>query len=398
MASLHGSSRPGEAAMEWATVRFQPRRASTTWLTAAFAFQWILDSITIMKPEKSLEELYVAAQSAAVVEVADQGLASLARLVKTGAIDVSPKFQRRDRWNTEKQSRLIESFFMNVPVPPIYLAEDGSKIGSYAVIDGKQRLTAVDAFLSGGLRLRGLEKVLELNGLTFEELPVGIQSALEMKSMRVTTLLRQSADDLKHEVFLRLNTGGEVLNSQEIRNVAFGGPMNDLVYELSENVFLRQQFKARPGTPIYQKMLDAEYVVRYLALSARWKSFTGDIRAELDDFMARERFADSNRIEEFRQRFNGAISAAEQIWAESAFKRPGRDQALGGVYDAVMVALTEVSGRQRTKVIQQAQRSRQVVAELFDQPEFDEATRQATNTPSRLKYRIKQVISALEQV
>ncbi|MGI8393450.1 DUF262 domain-containing protein [Leucobacter sp. W1038] len=347
---------------------------------------------------ESLEQQYLAAQRSAVIEVADQGLASLARLVQTGAIDVSPKFQRRDRWNADKQSRLIESFFLNIPIPPIYLAEDESRIGSYSVIDGKQRLTSVGAFLSDTLQLRKLERMPALNGLKFSDLPEGLQRAVEMKSMRVTTLLRQSADDLKHEVFLRLNTGGEVLNAQEIRNVAYGGPLNDLVYSLAENEFLRAQFKAYPSTPSYRKMLDAEYVVRFLAFSEGWRSFSGDIRAALDSFMQKERFADPNRLEQFRQRFVVAIETSEAIWSRDAFKWPGRDQSLAGLFDAVMIALAELPDKQIEIIKVNAQETRSQLGSLFQNPEFDEATRQGTNTPARLRYRVEQVIQALKRV
>ena len=89
-----------------------------------------------------------------------------------------------------------------------------------------------------------------LNGLKYSDLPDGVRVPLGMKSLRVTTLLRQSEEDLKHEVFLRLNTGGEILNAQEIRNVAYRGPLNDLIYGLAENTFLRQQFKVKPRVPL----------------------------------------------------------------------------------------------------------------------------------------------------
>lgn len=194
------------------------------------------------------------AQEAAVLEIADQGLFTLANLVESGAIDVAPQFQRRDRWDAERQSLLIESFLTNIPVPPVYLAEDSASIGSYAVIDGKQRLTAIASFFEDRLMLRGLTRLTDLNGRRFATLPEPIRVSLGMKNLRITTLLRQSSEDLKHEVFLRLNTGGEVLNAQEIRNVAYRGPLNNLVYELAENDFLRTQFKVTPPqSPAYRQ-------------------------------------------------------------------------------------------------------------------------------------------------
>ena len=86
-----------------------------------------------------------------VTSVVDYNLGALSQLVADGTINLSPKYQRRFRWDTERQSRLIESFLMNVPVPPILLNEDG--YGQYSVIDGKQRLTAIVDFFSGKLEL-----------------------------------------------------------------------------------------------------------------------------------------------------------------------------------------------------------------------------------------------------
>ncbi len=144
------------------------------------------------------------------------------------------------------------------------------------MIDGKQRLTSISTFFADRLALRGLERLSGLNGRRYSELPDGIRVPLGMKSLRVTTLLRQSQEELKHEVFLRLNTGGEILNPQEIRNVAYRGPLNDLVYQLAENHFLRGQFKIiPPSSPPYRQMTDAEYVVRFFALSSGWKTFRG---------------------------------------------------------------------------------------------------------------------------
>jgi hypothetical protein len=72
-----------------------------------------------------------------VTSVVDYNLGTLSQLSTDGTIDLSPKYQRRFRWDKERQSLLIESFLMNVPVPPIFLNED--KYGQYSVIDGKQR-------------------------------------------------------------------------------------------------------------------------------------------------------------------------------------------------------------------------------------------------------------------
>jgi len=352
-----------------------------------------------MASAAELESVYLAAQRAAVLEIADQGLISVAQLVQAGAIDVAPKFQRRDRWTPDKQSSLIESFLVNIPVPPVYLAEDEGRIGRYAVIDGKQRLTAIAAFFTDKLVLRNLTRLPMLNGIRYSTMPEGVRSSLGMKNLRVTTLLRQSDEGLKHEVFLRLNTGGDVLNAQEIRNVAYRGPLNELVYELAENEFLRAQFKVvPPSSPAYRTMTDAEFVVRFFALVDRWKEFSGDIRLTLDAYMADNRTPSPSEIQRLRRMFEGAMSVAEAVWGSDAFKWPGRDQALAGLFDAQMIAIAELGASRPRELIAQAAAIRASTDALFDEPEFEEAVRRATNTPSRLRYRVERLRAAIVSV
>lgn len=340
---------------------------------------------------------FVKAQDAAILEVADQGLLTLANLISSGAIDVSPNFQRRDRWNPDKQSKLIESFLSNIPVPPIYLSEDSEVLGSYAIIDGKQRLTSVAAFFSDRLVLRGLVRLPILNGLSYSELPVGIRNPLGMKSLRVTTLLRQSDPGLKHEVFLRLNTGGEVLNAQEIRNVAYRGPLNDLIYQLADDRFLRQQLKVNPpASPAFRQMVDAEYVLRFLTLAQTWEEFRGDLRGSFDDFMNKHRFPSKRELEQYRHGFDSCITAAEAIWQDWAFKRPGRDQVLAGLYDAQMVALSGLSRSAIEVLIRRRDAVVRATNSLFEGTRFDEAVRLGTNTPARLRDRVRAMRTALE--
>ncbi|WP_291037554.1 DUF262 domain-containing protein [Herbiconiux sp.] len=347
--------------------------------------------------QENLERDFLAAQKAAVVEIADQGLISLAQLVQSGAIDVSPKFQRRDRWTADRQSLLIESFLVNIPVPPVYLAEDEARIGRYAVIDGKQRLTAIDAFFADRLVLRNLSRLEGLNGLRYSDLPTGIRNSLGMKNLRVTTLLRQSDEVLKHEVFLRLNTGGEVLNAQEIRNVAYRGPLNDLIYRLAENSFLRQQLKVvPPSSPAYRRMADAEFVLRFFALASGWRTFSGDIRQSLDLFMLEQRDAGETSLRRLSRLFETSVEVAEAVWGADAFKWPGRDQALAGLFDAQMVAIAELGPERSRALIAKADLVRIHTEVLFEDVVFEEAVRQATNTPARLRTRIDLQKFALE--
>jgi hypothetical protein len=239
----------------------------------------------VSKDNTKIEERFSSSQSALVLQQSDLSLKSISEMVESGAIDISPKYQRRERWDQDKESDLIESFLLNIPVPPIYLAED--EYGTYSVIDGKQRVTAINKFLKGDLALRNLKKFIELEGYVFDELPAPLANALKIRPyLRVVTLLRQSDSDLKHEVFLRLNKAGVALNSQEIRNVAYRGEFNDMLFLMSDNQYLAVQLKATHTSKVYREMIDVQYVLRFFTVRQFWQNFPGNMDVAMDSFMA----------------------------------------------------------------------------------------------------------------
>lgn len=345
--------------------------------------------------QSAASKRFKEAQDRLVTQTADLPLQTLAQMVEDGAIDLQPSFQRRERWSPEKQSALIESFILNVPVPPVYLSED--EYGQYTAIDGKQRLRAIADFMHGRLALKYLETFSELEGARFADLPTDIQNTLKIRPfLRVITLLKQSDPNLKFEVFLRLNRGGESLTPQEIRNVAFRGPLNDLIYSLAKNQILRKQLKiSGTKSSAYKAMLDAEYVLRFLAL--RWTEgrFSGSFVHTMDLFMAANSDSSSQEIDRFKRSFEQAINRCNALWGKNAFRRPDgegwRDQALAGLYDAEMLAASRISENQFKALSTNKPAVLRETKKLFDSDDFDLAVRQGTNTPSRLTLRIDRV-------
>ena len=136
-----------------------------------------------------IERRFEKSQNDLVLQASDFSLQGLKEMVDNNVIDLSPQYQRRERWEGSRQSELIESFLLNVPVPPIYLAEE--EYGIYSIIDGKQRITAVSDYLNNTYVLQGLQKFVELNGARFRDLPKTLQSALRIRPyIRVITLLK----------------------------------------------------------------------------------------------------------------------------------------------------------------------------------------------------------------
>ncbi|SUB91737.1 DUF262 domain-containing protein [Photobacterium damselae] len=340
------------------------------------------------------------AQSGLVTQQSDFSLSAVVDMIEYNAIDIDPHYQRRDRWKPEKQSALIESFLMNVPVPPIYFSEDD--YGSYSVIDGKQRLTAIKDFLLGNFALKSLDRFPVLNGYYFKDLPPPIQNALSVRPyIRVITLLQQSDPSLKYEVFLRLNTGGEKLRQQEIRNVAYEGPLNTLLYKLSDSAFLKQQLKIKSASSTaYRNMDDLEMVLRFFAISENWEYFGYKLAKGLDLYMANNRFAETEPLE---GKFNRALAACEEIFGERAFQKPlesgWREQFIAPLYDAQMTAIAQLT----TEEIDNLKSNKEELISSFrnlylEDKEFAKSVNQATSDSSAINTRVSKLISLFRGV
>ena len=159
---------------------------------------------------------------------------------------LDPEYQRRHRWSVERKSRLIESFLMNVPVPPVFLYE--RELARFEVMDGRQRLTALSEFYEDKFALEGLQYWSDLDGRKYSQLPSKIRDGIDRRYISSIILLQETAPTpeqaavLKKLVFERLNSGGVELTGQETRNAIYNGPLNKLCLSISENEYFRKMW------------------------------------------------------------------------------------------------------------------------------------------------------------
>jgi hypothetical protein len=353
---------------------------------------------------KDIIEKFLEAQNRLVFQSSDLSLESIANMVEAEAINIKPKYQRRERWDRTKQSALIESFLLNIPVPPIFLAED--EYGKYSVIDGKQRITSIYNFISLGQPLQNLEKFSEIETLRFNDLPTQLNNALRIRPyVRVITLLKQSDPSLKLEVFNRLNTGGDRLLPQEIRNAAYGGCYNDLLVELSEHPFLRKQFnleteKSRESSKLYREMLDVEYVLRFFTLRDTWSSFSGNMRVAMDRYMQKNHLINSVDLEPFKSIFTNTMEVCESIWGDKAFERPdGRKEIIQGIFDVQTVSLSFFVKDNKQRLLDKRREIKEAFEEKYAMDkEFENSIRQFTSNIKQVNYRISTMNNLIAEV
>lgn len=352
-----------------------------------------------MGDDKAIIDRFNWGQDSLVTQSADLSLKSVADMIRDEVIDISPKYQRRDRWDQIKQAGLIESFLLNIPVPPIYLAETAK--GDYSVIDGKQRLTAIFHFIHKKLTLTGLERFVELEGYQFDSLPSTLQGPLKVRPyLRVVTLLQQSDSELKHEVFLRLNKSGVRLNSQEIRNVAYRGLFNDMLMSVAENKYFRKQLNVSPKSRVYTEMLDVQFALRAFTIANKWKEFPGNMDKAMDDFMEEHYQLPSSGVEKARKNFLESLELCEEIWGDSGFYKPGgTKKALQGYFDIHLVPLMLLSKPQRLKLGKKTLEIRRAVnRELNDNDSYVDSISSFTSNPERVRTRIGQTLSILKNI
>lgn len=223
------------------------------------------------EPQIPLEQKYREQMRQIISQKIELPISTLPGMIEK-QINLSPDFQRRDRWTVEKQSRFIESIIMNVPIPPVFLGEDD--YGNYVVLDGRQRLTAVNDFLKNVYKLKNLEVWQELNGLRFVDLEKKrLDRAITRRFVPAVVILKESSPEVKYDVFDRLNTGGVVANEMEIRNAIYQGEFNRLIQKASDDRRFRELWgiptddTKREANHLYRTMRDVELVLRFFALA-----------------------------------------------------------------------------------------------------------------------------------
>ncbi|KKG14124.1 hypothetical protein EO98_09100 [Methanosarcina sp. 2.H.T.1A.6] len=343
-------------------------------------------------------------QKRLVSQKMDLYIPSLKDMINNGVIDLDPTFQRRDRWSIAQQSRLIESLIMAVPIPPVFLAEE--EYNSYSVMDGKQRLTAIYMYLTDQFALTGLEFWQELNKKKFSELNKTVRSGIDRRYISAVVLLNESDLEIKFDVFERINTGGQNLTSQEVRNCMYRGRFNDLLIELSEN----ENFKKCLGLPddlnklkkikIYQRMDDIQLVLRFFLFQNYEINITGNLKTSMNDYM-KERKTDSVEHKElavYRTLFTETIDKVYKVYGNIAFRKWDLSKNDWGtisapLYDAVMYNFSKVSP---DSIIGNEERITNGTKLLFEDNEFVESIRKGTNGLEANKIRIQKFMEMLK--
>lgn len=316
----------------------------------------------------------------------DISVQQLLAMIGEGQIDIAPEYQRHFRWKEDRQSLLIESIFLGIPVPSLFMATN--KDSTWEVVDGVQRISTLIHFagdekvrrligIKKPLNIEALEKLPSLNDITFQNLPKNLQVQFLLRPIKVVTLSDKSDTIVRFDLFERLNTGGIRLSDQEIRACVFRGPFSDFLAELAELEEFRTAVRLPPARR--EDRTEEECVLRFFAYLHGYKIFEHSVIDFLNNYM---KTAGGNfDYENGRKLFNATFRGLNQLFPLGISRR-GRKSTPMNLFEAVSVGAA-------LAIQQHGRLSRNRNVDWIESPELLKLTTGATNTRPMVSGRIE---------
>jgi hypothetical protein len=326
-------------------------------------------------------------------------LDNIIKRLKENEIDLSPDFQRSGNlWNEQKQSLLIESILIRIPLSAFYF--DGSNDDRWLVVDGLQRLSAIKNFVvEKTLRLTGLEFIEQFRNKSFDELPGIFRRQIEEAEIVAYIINSGTPEDVKFNIFKRINTGGLVLNPQEIRNALNQGIPADFIADLANSNAFKQAARLSSD-----RMLDREFITRFVTF---YLYDPADYKPDLDAFMwkaMRElKNIPPNRLQTIKENFESAMYLAKDIFGQRAFRKIldktdkktyPVNKALFEVWSVLLAKLTDTE-RQKIKS-KKEEVFDDYVRLINDDSSFFAAITSQTDNKNKILYRFSRIDALLK--
>ena len=298
---------------------------------------------------------------------------------------MDPDFQRDFIWPEDKQSKLIESVIMRIPLPVFYLAEDDT--GRMVVVDGLQRLSTFHRFVKDELSLN-LPKREEFHGKRFSDLSSRLQNRVEDCNLIVYIIDSKAPERVRLDIFERVN-GGVPLTRQQMRNSLFMGKATRFLKEESRTeIFL----DATGGSLDAKKMRDREFVNRFCAFQVL---DVDEYRGDMDEFLAgclrkMNKMADGD-LSSLSGEFRRGLANNFMLFDRHAFRKHVPERGRRGVLNASFwdVMSTGLSQYTEKQVGKKAGPLRESVYQLLDDGEFNISITYGPNDPRKVRYRFR---------
>jgi hypothetical protein len=333
---------------------------------------------------KSIDTLFIRNETRSVFEIV--------RRIKNKIILTSPEFQRELVWSETEKSKLIESCLMRIPLPVIYMAENDD--GDVIVVDGKQRLSTFFSFIENEFKITGLEKNKELNNKYFRDLKGNLQNRIEDTQLIIYTLDSRIEDEIKLDIFERVNSGKPV-SKQEMRNCLYVGEATSLIKSMIENdlfsAMLGKHFennikRYKERRTVSEPMLDRLYANRFIAFQINgFESYYEDNM--MDSFLAdglKKINRNPSASYEVLASFDRSMENCHLVFGTGAFRKiiGTKTKAINvGIFDVISFVYSKMHIRNQADV----QKCKNIFISLLENEKFNKSISSATNTAYNIR-------------
>jgi hypothetical protein len=340
------------------------------------------------------------------IETKTPSLDTLIKRIKNKTVQLNTEsyFQRKDDlWDIVKQSRLIESILIQFPLPAFFFDATND---DWLVVDGLQRLSSIRNFCvekddKKRLKLTNLEFLTQFNGKTWDDLPGNLQTRIEESQVVIYKIMPGTPTDVKFNIFKRINTGGLILEPQEIRHALFQGKPATFIADLAKTPEFLQATRNKIPT---HRMLDRDFANRFLSFYLLGYE---NYQTDLDTYMSKAMASINNKSDEEIQRivddFKASMGLSWKIFEKEAFRKvyheydrlPPINKAL---FDAIATQFALISDYER----QQLEREGMIFKDLLknklnEDPAFFISITSSTGDKSRVVKRHETIKELIQQ-
>ena len=294
-----------------------------------------------------------------------------------------PDYQRDFSWDEKRQSKFIESIIIGLPIPYIFVADVKDKDGRLEIVDGSQRVRTLAAFMKNELKLVNLKKLTELNGFQYSDLPLSRQRRFNRRTLRMIELTEKANEEVRRDLFERINTGSLELEAMEKRRGIQPGPFTDFLSECARIPLFKI---LAPLTKVSENKRDREeLVLRFFAYLNKHKEFTNRVSDFLDIYLeeTQKKFNDKCG-KEMRKEFELVLNFVQEYFPYG-FKKDLKDTKTPRVrFEAIAIGVALALRKNNRLVPDKAS-----IEVWLNSPEFKKhTTSDASNSRPKLIGRI----------
>ena len=242
------------------------------------------------------------------------------RRIGQGQFIMDPDFQRDFIWPVDKQSKLIESVIMRIPLPVFYIAENED--GRMVVVDGLQRLSTFRNFVDDGLRLR-LPDHPDLNGKQFTDLESRFKNRIEDCNLTLYVIDSKAPERARLDIFDRVNSGVP-LSRQQMRNCLCMGQATRFLKEEAERPLFEE---ATGGSLNRAQMRDREFINRFCGFQLQSPNdYRGDMDLFLSETLKRMNALEQGELDALSAQLQAGLTNNSILFGRYAFRKHTPEQ------------------------------------------------------------------------